>query len=265
MQTLVSYQQYIEHLVEFHSRINLDEIKRAYDFAYKAHEGQKRYSGEDYIIHPLTVSYILSELHSDQSSIIAGLLHDVLEDTNTTFEQLVNEFGIEVAKLVDGVTKLQKYKYHTNHSRQDNQADNYRKLLLFITEDIRVILIKLADRLHNIQTIQYQDSDSQKRIAQETLEIYVPLANRFGLIKLQNEMEDLCLKVLDPLEYKNIAHFVSETKRERDEYIQQLVPLIQEDFEKSGLNVEIYGRIKHIYSIYRKRLIVTTQVPFVKF
>lgn len=238
----------------------LEPIRKAYLFAESAHQGQYRHSGEPYITHPLHVAYILSQLHIDHHCIIAGLLHDVVEDTTITIQDLEQTFGTETSKLVDGVTKLQKYRFHTNHNRQGNQAENYRKLLLSITEDARIILIKLADRLHNMQTIDYKEDEARFRIARETMDIYVPLANRFGLVRLQNEMEDLCLKVLDYEEYKNIASFLNETKTERDHYIQQIIPLLEDDFKKNHLDTRIYGRIKHIYSIYRKRLV--RKVPY---
>lgn len=256
----VSDQELLNYINTARTDLDIAIIQRAIAFASEAHKSQKRKSGEAYISHPLSVCLILAEMKADQSTLIAGLLHDVLEDTEVKYSELAEVFGKEVTELVDGVTKLIKYPYSAEHKRQDDQADNYRKLLLAITKDIRVLLIKLADRLHNMHTLQYQEEASQKRIAKETLDIYAPLANRFGLVKIQNELEDLCLKYLDPIEYKNIACYLNETKAEREDYIKRLLPDLEEIFKDNEIPAEFYGRAKHLYSIYRKNLI--RRVPY---
>lgn len=227
-------------------------IQKAISMAQRAHDQQKRESGEDYIIHPYNVCRILCEMHADEDTLIAGLLHDTLEDTDLTKREIEEMFGSDVSHLVEGVSKLKQYPYHSESKRQDNQADNYRKLLLAITQDLRVLLIKLADRLHNLNTLNYKENESRLRIAKESLEIYAPLANRFGLVKIQRDIEDLSLKYIDPEEYKNIARFLNETKEKREAYIEHLLPLLAEAFSKNEIPAEIKGRAKHIYSIYKK-------------
>ncbi len=227
-------------------------IQKAIMMTQQAHDQQKRESGEDYIIHPFNVCRILSEMHADEDTLIAGLLHDTLEDTSLSKHEIEAVFGCDVSRLVEGVSKLKQYPYHSESKRHDNQAENYRKLLLAITQDLRVLLIKLADRLHNLNTLNFKDTESRIRIAKESLEIYAPLANRFGLVKFQRAIEDLSLKYIDPEEYKNIARFLNETKEKRENYIDQLLPLIKEAFIKNEIPAEIKGRAKHIYSIYKK-------------
>ncbi len=256
----VSPDQLLSILKQERKDLDLTLLEKALTFAVKAHTGQKRLSGEEYILHPMAVSFILSRMQADLPTLVAALLHDVLEDTDYQIKDLEERFGTEVTELVDGVTKLHKYAFHTNHHRPDDQADNYRKLLISITKDVRVILIKLADRLHNMLTLQFMDEASQKRIASETLDIYAPLANRFGLVKLQNELEDLSLKYLNPGEFKGIASFLNETKTEREAYIHNLIPVLSGNLLKNSIQADISGRSKHIYSIYRKRQV--RKVPY---
>jgi len=224
-------------------------IQRAYELAHAAHEGQKRASGEDYIIHPLNVAKILTDLHLDEATISAALLHDVVEDTTYTIEEMQEHFGDEVAMLIDGVTKLGRITYK---SKEEQQLENYRKLFLAMAKDIRVILIKLADRLHNMRTLKYMREDKQKRIAKETIEIYAPLANRLGISSIKWELEDLCLRYLEPETYYDLVESVKQKRRERQEFIDNAIQQLQTKLTEADMKVEIRGRAKHFYSIYKK-------------
>ena len=224
-------------------------IYSAYDLAKSAHEGQKRASGEDYIIHPLHVAKILTDMHLDETTISAALLHDVVEDTTYTIEEMQERFGDDVSMLIDGVTKLGRIKYK---SKEDQQLENYRKLFLAMAKDIRVILIKLADRLHNMRTLKYMREDKQKRIAKETLEIYAPLANRLGISNIKWELEDLCLRYLEPESYYSLVENVKQKRRERQAFIDEAIKRLEEKFSDAKMRVEISGRAKHFYSIYKK-------------
>jgi GTP pyrophosphokinase len=235
-------------------------VEKAYHVAYKAHEGQVRKSGEAYIVHPLCVAIILAELELDKETIAAGLLHDVLEDTVMTEEQMRAEFGEEVLLLVDGVTKLEHLHLtdgnvdpkEKNAARIEIQAENLRKMFLAMAKDIRVILIKLADRLHNMRTLQYQSREAQLRIARETQEIYCPIAQRLGISKLKIELDDLSLKYLEPEAYYDLVEKVAVRKNVRDDYIHSLMDEVRKDIEEAGIKAEITGRAKHFFSIYKK-------------
>ena len=228
---------------------NVELISRAYELAREAHEGQKRASGEEYIIHPLNVAYILSDMHLDEAAISAALLHDVVEDTTFTIEEMQEKFGDEVALLIDGVTKLGKIEYK---SKEEQQLENYRKLFLAMAKDLRVILIKLADRLHNMRTLKYMRADKQKRIARETIEIYAPLANRLGISNIKCELEDLCLRYLEPEIYYDLVENVKQKRQERQAFIDEAMAQLREKLEFAGMKAEIRGRAKHFYSIYKK-------------
>lgn len=228
---------------------NVELISRAYELAREAHEGQKRASGEEYIIHPLNVAYILSDMHLDEAAISAALLHDVVEDTTFTIEEMQEKFGDEVALLIDGVTKLGKIEYK---SKEEQQLENYRKLFLAMAKDLRVILIKLADRLHNMRTLKYMRADKQKRIARETIEIYAPLANRLGISNIKCELEDLCLRYLEPEIYYDLVENVKQKRQERQAFIDDAMAQLREKLEFAGMKAEIRGRAKHFYSIYKK-------------
>ncbi|HHW56369.1 MAG TPA: bifunctional (p)ppGpp synthetase/guanosine-3',5'-bis(diphosphate) 3'-pyrophosphohydrolase [Clostridia bacterium] len=228
---------------------NLELIYKAYDFAVNAHEGQMRNSGEPYIVHPIEVAYILADLELDITTIAAGLLHDVIEDTDVTYDQLMENFGKEIADLVDGVTKLGKIEYK---SKVEQQAENMRKMLIAMAKDIRVILIKLADRLHNMRTLKYLPPDKQKEKAEETLEIYAPIAHRLGISKIKWELEDLCLRYLHPDEYYDLVEKVAAKRKEREEFIQNIIATIKEKLNEMGIQAEVDGRPKHFYSIYKK-------------
>src|SRR3712207_2363140 len=232
--------------------VDKEQIVRAYNIAREAHQEQKRISGEPYIIHPIEVACILAELGMDTKTIIAGLLHDIVEDTDYTYEDVKEIFGVEVADLVQGVTKLGKIKYK---SKEEQQADNVRKMLLAMAKDIRVILIKLADRLHNMRTLKYMPVFKQKEKAKETLDIYAPLAHRLGISKIKWELEDLSLRYLNPNEYYDLVRKVAEKRKEREEYIERIIHELSEKLEEAGIKCEIEGRPKHFYSIYRKMVI----------
>ncbi|MFW6022870.1 MAG: RelA/SpoT family protein [Halanaerobiaceae bacterium] len=224
-------------------------IKRAYKYADEAHDGQMRVSGEPFVEHPLGVAFILAELELDIVSIVGALLHDVVEDTEITSEDIAREFSDEVALLVDGVTKLTRLKFKT---KEEQQAESLRKMFIAMAEDIRVILIKLADRLHNMRTLRFLSEEKQKEKATETLEIYAPLAHRLGISRLKWELEDLSFRFLDPDMYYEIAKKVAANRAQREKDIKEAIDVLNEKVKSSGLNAEIYGRPKHLYSIYQK-------------
>lgn len=228
---------------------DIDFIKKAFHFADQAHRGQYRKSGETYIHHPVEVASILADLQLDAVTIAAALLHDVLEDTAVTEEELEREFGPEVAQLVSGVTKLKRIKYK---SREEQQAENHRRMFVAMAKDIRVILIKLADRLHNMRTLKYVSPEKQRQKAEETLEIFAPLAHRLGIQTIKWELEDISLRYLNPQQYYRIVHLMKQKRAEREEHINQMIKVIKQKIEEFGIQAEIYGRPKHIYSIYRK-------------
>ncbi|MCB2288974.1 bifunctional (p)ppGpp synthetase/guanosine-3',5'-bis(diphosphate) 3'-pyrophosphohydrolase [Clostridium sp. CS001] len=231
------------------NNIDKELIIKAFNFSYAAHKEQKRESGEPYFVHPVEVACILAEMGLDTSTIVAGLLHDVIEDTIYTFEDVSREFNIEVANLVEGVTKLGQIEYKT---KQEEQADNIRKMLLAMAKDIRVILIKLADRLHNMRTLKYMPVANQKLKAKEVLDIYAPLAHRLGMSKIKWELEDLSLRYLNPNEYYNLVRKIAEKRVEREENITNIMQELKLNLDIVGIEADIDGRPKHFYSIYRK-------------
>ena len=255
------YEELITSVRKYHPSADISLIEKAYRVAEAAHRGQKRKSGEPYIIHPLCVAEILAELELDKETIAAGLLHDILEDTVMSEEELEQEFGPEVLLLVDGVTKLQhvhltdgqsKDPKEKNAQRLEMQAENLRKMFLAMAKDIRVIMIKLADRLHNMRTLKYQSAEAQLRIARETQEIYSPIAQRLGISKIKIELDDLSLKYLNPEAYYDLVENIALRKQVRDDYVQGLVDVVRTQIEQAGIQAEIYGRAKHFFSIYKK-------------
>lgn len=228
---------------------NLNLIKRAYIFAESAHDGQFRSSGDNYIKHPLNVALILSSIGMDDETICAGLLHDVLEDTKVTYEQLLKELGLNIANLVDGVTKISNLKYST---KEETDIENLRKMLLATSKDIRVIIIKLADRLHNMRTLDSLSKEKQQKIAKETLEVYSPLAYRLGMIKIKSELEDLSFKYLNPKEYVKILHNIQTTRKQREKMLDELKSQLEQELINHKIDSRLQYRVKNIYSIYKK-------------
>lgn len=228
---------------------DLDLIRRAYVYSAKMHDGQERASGEPYLMHPLSVAYMVAEMHMDTASVCAALLHDCIEDTLATEDDLTRLFGKEVNSLVDGVTKLSKVEYSR---KEERQAETFRKMLVAMAEDLRVLIIKLADRVHNMRTLQYLPEEKRQFKSRETLDIYAPLAGRLGIQWIKEELEDLSFQHLYPSEYEALRQMATKTKREREKYIETVVEKIRELLAKHGLKAEVKGRPKHLYSIYRK-------------
>jgi GTP diphosphokinase / guanosine-3',5'-bis(diphosphate) 3'-diphosphatase len=228
---------------------DLDLIRKAYVYCAKVHQGQTRLSGEPYLVHPMEVAGILADLKLDVATVATGLLHDTVEDTLATIEELTAMFGEEVANLVNGVTKIGKIHFKT---KEESQAENFRKMLLAMSDDIRVILIKLADRLHNMRTLQYQPEPKQRSIARETLDIYAPIANRLGISWIKSELEDLSFRYLDPQVYYDLASKVALKKKEREAYVASVKQIIAAKLAEHNIQGEVSGRSKHLYSIYKK-------------
>ena len=246
----ILYDELIASVKKYHPSTDISMIEKAYKIAYEAHEGQKRKSGEPYIIHPLCVAIILADLELDKETIVAGLLHDVVEDTVMTTEEITKEFGAEVALLVDGVTKLGQLSYSADNV--EVQAENLRKMFLAMAKDIRVILIKLADRLHNMRTLKYMKPEKQKEKARETMDIYAPLAQRLGISKIKVELDDLSLKYLEPEVYYDLVEKIALRKTERQKFVDGIVAEVRAHIEKAGIKAQIDGRVKHFFSIYKK-------------
>ncbi|WP_110462116.1 RelA/SpoT family protein [Ruminiclostridium sufflavum] len=240
----------VERVKKYDPNGNFELLEKAYAVSSKAHEGQQRNSGEPYIIHPVEVAIILADMELDVTALVAALLHDTIEDTTCTYDELKAQFGSVVAELVDGVTKLGKIPFT---SKEEQQVENLRKMFLAMAKDIRVIMIKLADRLHNMRTLKYMTEGKQIEKARETLEIYAPLAHRLGISKIKWELEDLCLRYLDPKGYYDLVQKVAYKRKEREAYISEIVQTLKEKTDELGLeNVQVDGRPKHFYSIYRK-------------
>lgn len=244
------YQELVHSVLKYHPSGDLSMIEKAYRTALRAHEGQVRKSGEPYIIHPLCVGIILADLELDKETIAAGLLHDVVEDTSMTVDDVRKEFGDEVALLVDGVTKLGQIDYSAD--KVEVQAENLRKMFLAMAKDIRVILIKLADRLHNMRTLQYMRPEKQKEKARETMDIYAPIAQRLGISKIKTELDDLALRYLQPEVYSNLVDQVNARQTQRHAFVQSIVDEVKGHLADAGLKADVSGRVKHFFSIYKK-------------
>ncbi|HYO71949.1 MAG TPA: bifunctional (p)ppGpp synthetase/guanosine-3',5'-bis(diphosphate) 3'-pyrophosphohydrolase [Archangium sp.] len=242
----------LQRVASYHPDPDLDIIKKAYVYSAKVHQGQLRKSGEPYLIHPLEVAGLLAELKLDEASIVTGLLHDTIEDTLATSEELTELFGPEVAQLVDGVTKLSKFSASATLSQEEKQAENFRKMIIAMAQDIRVILVKLADRTHNMRTLDHMAEEKQRRIAQETLDIYAPLANRLGISWIKTELEDLSFRYVKPQDFFTLQDKLNKRKKEREKYIEDVSDLIRSKLEERGLKGDVSGRFKHVYSIYKK-------------
>ncbi len=246
----MSVETLINHIGGYNSDADFDFLRRSYEFAEKAHKGQWRQSGEPYFTHCIATANVLTELKLDVRTICAGLLHDIIEDTPVTRDELSNLFGETIAQLVQGVSKIGRYKFRGG--AQQRQAENYLKLLLATAEDIRVILIKLADRLHNMETLSYLPLHRQQAISKETLEVYAPIAHRLGIWRIMSRLEDLAFKHLYPAEYRDIADLIAEKLTEREAYVDKMVATIEKELKRYGIEASVHGRTKHIYSIYQK-------------
>jgi GTP pyrophosphokinase len=246
---LTQLETLIEEIPKYQPGADLDVLARAYRFSAASHQGQQRASGEPYLSHPLEVANLLVDFKMDVTTVTAGLLHDVLEDTAATKADLEREFGGEIAELVDGVTKIGKLAFS---SREERQAENFRKMLVAMARDLRVLMIKLADRLHNMRTLDYLPSDRAKKIAQETLDIYAPLAHRLGMAKVKAELEDLGLRTLNPADYVDLQKRVAKRRLEREADINQVIAILQRKLSEVGIDSQIRGRPKHFYSIWTK-------------
>ncbi|MBD9164362.1 MAG: bifunctional (p)ppGpp synthetase/guanosine-3',5'-bis(diphosphate) 3'-pyrophosphohydrolase [Blautia wexlerae] len=246
----VLYKELINSVLKYHPSTDISMIEKAYKVASEAHEGQKRKSGEPYIIHPLCVAIILADLELDKETIVAGLLHDAVEDTWMTYEEVEKEFGSEVALLVDGVTKLGQLSYSAD--KVEVQAENLRKMFLAMAKDIRVILIKLADRLHNMRTLQYMRPEKQQEKARETMDIYAPIAMRLGISKIKVELDDLSLKYLKPDVYYDLVQKVALRKSEREQFVGAIVKEVKKHMDDANIKAQVDGRVKHFFSIYKK-------------
>ena len=246
----VLYKELINSVLKYHPSTDISMIEKAYKVASEAHEGQKRKSGEPYIIHPLCVAIILADLELDKETIVAGLLHDAVEDTWMTYEEVEKEFGSEVALLVDGVTKLGQLSYSAD--KVEVQAENLRKMFLAMAKDIRVILIKLADRLHNMRTLQYMRPEKQQEKARETMDIFAPIAMRLGISKIKVELDDLSLKYLKPDVYYDLVHKVALRKSEREQFVGAIVKEVKKHMDDANIKAQVDGRVKHFFSIYKK-------------
>ena len=238
-----------KRVLEYNANFDIAKLEKAYELARTAHEGQMRESGEPYLTHPLEVAYILADLELDCDTLVGALLHDVVEDTSYTVADINREFGESVGIIVDGVTKLSKIQYTT---AEEQQVENLRKMFLAMAKDVRVILIKLADRLHNMRTIKAKSEKKQREKARETLEVYAALAHRLGMSKIKWELEDLSLKYIDPVAYKEITESINLKKQEREQFINDIMDTLKKKTDEMGINSHVMGRAKHFYSIYRK-------------
>ena len=249
---MVRFNDIVDEILKYNPQEDLSMLEKAYVFSAQAHKGQTRLSGEPYLVHPLEVAYTLTKMNLDISSVVSGLLHDTIEDSYVSKSEIEENFGTEVAELVDGVTKIGQIPLKTS---EDSKVETFRKMLLAMSKDIRVILIKLADRYHNMKTLNFLSSNKQIDIARETMDIYAPLAHRLGIEWLKGELEDEAFKYLLPLEYKNVVSKITKKRKERDTYIEEVIELLKGKFQQFKLDAEIFGRAKKLYSIYRKTIL----------
>src|SRR6186997_1895 len=247
---MIRIEEIVESVARNHPQANLDLVRRAYLFSAREHKGQKRASGESYLVHPLEVANILADMKLDEVSVATGLLHDVVEDTLVEPEVIRASFGEEIAHLVDGLTKLA---HISNQSREEQQAENVRKMLLAMVDDVRVVLVKLADRLHNMRTLQYLSTEKRKRIAEETMEIFAPIAHRLGMGKLRGELEDLAFRHLHPEDYRELAEQLEKRRPENEAFLKNATGRIEEKMNEAQVPfVLVEGRVKRLYSIWKK-------------
>src|ERR1700676_4992883 len=247
--TLTKFRELMKRIQENRPQDDLSIVKKAYDYSLKHHEGQSRASGEPYLVHPLEVALVLAEMKMDPVAIAAGLLHDSVEDTSVTIVDIRKEFGEQVAHIVEGVTKISAIDFA---SREEQQAENLRKMMLAMVDDIRVVLIKLADRLHNMRTLEHLPPERQNKIAQETLEIYAPIAHRLGMGKIRGELEDLGFRFIDPVGYEQVSEAVEARRKEGEQFLTRVQEFLREKLKDAGTNARVKNRIKRVYSIHKK-------------
>src|ERR1700756_5155159 len=246
---MIRLEEILDKVEKYHPGDNLDLIRRAYIFSAKEHKGQVRASGEPYLTHPLEVANVLAEMKMDAITVSVGLLHDVVEDTLVSLDDVEKMFGADVGHIVDGVTKISQIQFT---SKEEKQAENFRKMLLAMTDDIRVIMVKFADRLHNMRTLAYLPADRREAIARETLEIYAPLANRLGMGKIRGELEDLAFSYLDPKAYQELKDLVEKDRKKHEAFLAEVTRIVQEKMREAGIPCYVESRIKRLYSIYLK-------------
>ncbi|GIW39603.1 MAG: GTP pyrophosphokinase [Candidatus Binatia bacterium] len=245
----MTFEELLEKVRSYHPTADAELLRRAYEFSARVHEGQRRLSGEPYLVHPLEVAGIIADLRLDTASVATGLLHDTVEDTLATLDEIRASFGEEIARLVDGVTKIGQINFR---SHEEKQAENFRKMILAMARDIRVILVKLADRTHNMRTLDHLPPERQQAIAQETLDIYAPLAHRLGIYWMKSELEDNALRFLKPEVYYQLKRNIAKKRKERERYIQEVIGILSKKLAEAGIEAEVSGRPKHFYSIYKK-------------
>jgi GTP pyrophosphokinase len=247
--TVTRFRDLMKDLAANRPNDDLEIVRKAYEFSQKYHSGQSRASGEPYLVHPVEVACVLAEMKMDPISIAAGLLHDSVEDTSVTIVEIRKEFGEQVAHIVEGVTKISKIDFAT---REEQQAENLRKMMLAMVDDIRVVLIKLADRLHNMRTLEHLDPERQQKIARETLDIYAPIAHRLGMGKIRGELEDLGFRYLDPVAYQNTHEAVEARRKEGEAFLASVESVLRDKLKEAGITASVESRIKRVYSIHKK-------------
>ena len=247
--TLTKFRELMHRMQDSRPQDDLTIVKKAYDYSLKYHDGQTRASGEPYLVHPLEVALVLAEMKMDPVAVAAGLLHDSVEDTSVTIVDIRKEFGEQVAHIVEGVTKISKIDFAT---REEQQAENLRKMMLAMVDDIRVVLIKLADRLHNMRTLEHLPPDRQHKIAEETLEIYAPIAHRLGMGKIRGELEDLGFRFLDPVGYEQVEKSVNARRKQGEAFLAKMQQIIGDKLKEAGIQARVESRIKRLYSIHKK-------------